>query len=79
MANDFVRISRYTNSARTAKKFKLAEMAEEVICMNKHAIIQKLTDDICTRQHILHAARIVDPSFKETQLRYLMKPYRILN
>ena len=40
--------------------------------MNKHAIIQKLPDGTCTRQQILHAARIVDPSFKETQLRYLM-------
>ncbi|MCK9288414.1 MAG: hypothetical protein M0P29_12720 [Sphaerochaetaceae bacterium] len=40
--------------------------------MNKHAIIRKLLDGTCTRQQILHAARIVEPSFKETQLRYLM-------
>lgn len=40
--------------------------------MNKHAIIRKLPDGTCTRQQILHAARIVEPSFKETQLRYLM-------
>lgn len=40
--------------------------------MNKHAIIRELPDGTCTRQQILHAARIVDPSFKETQLRYLM-------
>lgn len=47
-------------------------MAEEVMCMDKHAIIRKLPDGTCTRQQILHAARIVEPSFKETQLRYLM-------
>ena len=47
-------------------------MAEEVMCMNKHAVIRKLPDGTCTRQQILHAARIVEPSFKETQLRYLM-------
>ncbi len=47
-------------------------MAEEVMCMDKHAIIRKLPEDTCTRQQILHAARIVDPSFKETQLRYLI-------
>jgi hypothetical protein len=47
-------------------------MAEEVMCMNKHAIIRKLPDGTCTRQQILHAARIVEPSFKETQLRNLM-------
>ena len=47
-------------------------MADEVMCMNKHAIIRKLPDGTCTRQQILHAARIVEPSFKETQLRYLM-------
>lgn len=40
--------------------------------MNKHAVIRKLPDGTCTRQQILHAARIVEPSFKETQLRYLM-------
>ena len=40
--------------------------------MDKHAIIRKLPEGTCTRQQILHAARIVDPSFKETQLRYLM-------
>lgn len=47
-------------------------MAEEVMYMNKHAVIRKLPDGTCTRQQILHAARIVEPSFKETQLRYLM-------
>jgi len=47
-------------------------MAEEVMCMNKHAVIRKLPDGMCTRQQILHAARIVEPSFKETQHRYLM-------
>jgi len=40
--------------------------------MNKHAIIRKFPDGTCTRQQILHAARIVEPSFKETQLRNLM-------
>lgn len=40
--------------------------------MDKHAIMQKLPDDICTRQQILHAARIIQPSFKETQLRHLL-------
>ena len=40
--------------------------------MINHAIIQKLPDDIFTRQQILRAARIVEPSFKEKQLRYLM-------
>lgn len=40
--------------------------------MNKHAVIRKLPDGTCTRQQILHAARIVEPSFKETQLRNLM-------
>jgi hypothetical protein len=47
-------------------------MAEEVMCMNKHAVIRNLPDGICSRQQILHAARIVEPSFKETQLRNLM-------
>jgi hypothetical protein len=47
-------------------------MAEGVMCMDKHAIIQKLPNGTCTRQQILHAARKVEPSFKETQLRYLM-------
>jgi hypothetical protein len=47
-------------------------MAEEVMCMNKHAVIRELPDGTCTRQQILHAARIVEPSFKETQLRNLM-------
>ena len=40
--------------------------------MNKHAIIRKLPDGTCTRQQILHAAQLVEPSFKETQLRYLL-------
>ena len=40
--------------------------------MDKHAIIRKLPDGTCTRQQILHVARIIEPSFKETQLRYLM-------
>jgi hypothetical protein len=40
--------------------------------MDKKAILQKLPDGICTRQHILHAAQIVEPSFKETQLRHLL-------
>jgi len=40
--------------------------------MDKHAILQKLPDGTCTRQQILRAARIVEPSFKETQLRYLI-------
>ena len=40
--------------------------------MNKHEIIQKLPNGAFTRQQILYAARIVNPSFKETQLRYLM-------
>ena len=44
--------------------------------MNKHAVIRKLPDGTCTRQQILHAARIVEPSFKETQLRNLMGTLR---
>lgn len=40
--------------------------------MDKHAIIQRLPDGTCTRQQILHAARIIEPSFKETQFRNLM-------
>lgn len=48
-------------------------MAEEVARMNKQAIIQKLPDGICTRQQILHAARIIEPSFKEPQLRHVME------
>ena len=40
--------------------------------MDKRAILQKLPDGICTRQHIVHAARLVEPSFKETQLRQLL-------
>lgn len=47
-------------------------MAEGVICMNKHAVIRKLPDGTSTRQQIIHAAQLVDPSFKETQLRYLL-------
>jgi len=47
-------------------------MAEEVMCMDNHAIIRNLPDGTYTRQQILHAAQIVEPSFKETQLRYLM-------
>ena len=51
-------------------------MVEEGMCMNKHAVIRKLPDGTCTRQQILHAARIVEPSFKETQLRNLMGTLR---
>ena len=40
--------------------------------MNTNAIIEKLPDYACSRQQILHAAQIVEPSFKETQLRHLM-------
>jgi len=40
--------------------------------MNKHLVIRKLPDGTCTRQQILHTARIVEPSFKETQLRNLI-------
>lgn len=40
--------------------------------MKKHAIIRELPDGTFTRQHILQSAQIVEPSFKETQLRYLM-------
>ncbi|MGE4468391.1 hypothetical protein [Sphaerochaeta sp.] len=47
-------------------------LTEELMSMNKHAIIRNLPDGTCTIQQILHAARIVEPSFKETQLRYLM-------
>jgi len=58
--------------AKMAKILKFAEIAEKEVYMINHAIIQKLPDDIFTRQQILRAARIVEPSFKETQLRYLM-------
>ncbi len=44
--------------------------------MNKSAIIRNLPNGTCTRQQILRAARIVEPSFKETQLRYLMGDLR---
>jgi hypothetical protein len=44
--------------------------------MDRNAIIRNLPDGICSRQQILHAARIVEPSFKETQLRYLMGTLR---
>ncbi|WP_320129647.1 DUF6577 family protein [uncultured Sphaerochaeta sp.] len=40
--------------------------------MEKHAVIQKLPDGICSRQQILHAAQAVEPSFQDTQLRYLI-------
>jgi len=40
--------------------------------MNTFTLLHTLPDGICTRQHILHVARIVEPSFKETQLRHLM-------
>ncbi len=55
--------------ARTANIRKSAEMAEEVMCMNKHAILRELPDGKCSRQQILRASRIVEPSFKDTQLR----------
>ena len=58
--------------AKTAKIIEFAEMAEEVMSMNKHAVIRNLPDGTCSRQQILRAARIVEHSFKETQLRYLM-------
>ena len=48
-------------------------MAEEVVCMNKHAVIRNLPDSTCTRQQILHAAQCIEPSFKETQLKNLME------
>ena len=51
-------------------------MAQEVVSMNKHAIIRNLPDGTCTRQQILRAARIIEPSFKETQLRYLIETLR---
>lgn len=35
-------------------------------------LLHTMPDGIYTRQHILHAARKVDPSFKETQLRRLL-------
>ncbi len=41
--------------------------------MNKYAIMQKLADDTFTRQQILYAAQIVEPTFKKTQLRYLLE------
>ena len=47
-------------------------MAEEVMCMDNHAIIRNLPNGTWTRQQILHAAQIVEPSFKETQLRYVI-------
>lgn len=58
--------------AKTAYKQKFAEVAEKALYMDRNAIIRNLPDGICSRQQILHAARIVEPSFKETQLRYLM-------
>lgn len=40
--------------------------------MEKDAIIHTLPKGTCSRQEILYAARTVDSSFKETQLRHLM-------
>ena len=47
-------------------------MAEDVMCMDNHAIIRNLPNGTWTRQQILHTAQIVEPSFKETQLRYVI-------
>ncbi|AEV30205.1 hypothetical protein SpiGrapes_2438 [Sphaerochaeta pleomorpha str. Grapes] len=44
--------------------------------MKKQEIIQKLPDGIFSRQQILHAAQSVEPSFKDTQLRYLIGTLR---
>jgi hypothetical protein len=46
-------------------------LAEEMMSMDKFAIVCNLPDGVCSRQQILLAARSYDPSFKETQLRYL--------
>lgn len=40
--------------------------------MNKEAILKQLSDGPSTRMDILKAAQKIDPSFKETQLRYLL-------
>ncbi len=47
--------------------------------MDTRAILRTLPDGICTRQRILQAARIVEPSFKETQLRHLLGALRNSN
>jgi hypothetical protein len=47
-------------------------MASEVTMMNKEAILNQLTDGTSTRKDILKAAQKIDPTFKETQLRYLL-------
>ena len=70
--SDFQIILSYTERAITAKNWKFAEKADEEISMNKDAIIRNLPNGTCSRQQILYAAQRVEPSFKETQLRYLM-------
>jgi hypothetical protein len=47
-------------------------VAEKEGSMEKNAIIHALPESSFSRQEILDAARTVDPSFKETQLRNLM-------
>ncbi len=58
--------------ARTAKYRKIAEKAEEAEPMRNDAIIHALPEGLFSRQEILDAARTIDASFKETQLRHLM-------
>ena len=70
--SDFYIILSYTERAKTAKNRKFAKKADEEISMNKDEIIRNLPDGTCSRQQILYAAQRVEPSFKETQLRYLM-------
>jgi hypothetical protein len=72
MAGDLTEFISYTDSARTAKYWKIAEKAEEAETIKNDAIIHALPEGLLSRQEILHAARTVDPSFKETQLRHLM-------
>ena len=72
MADDINEFVYYTDSARTAKYRKIAKKAEEAEPMRKDAIIHSLPEGPFSRQEILDAARTIDPSFKETQLRHLM-------
>lgn len=73
MASDLKGSTYYTVKTITAKNRKFADTALEVDPMNKRALLSSMPDDICTRQHILHAARGIDSTFKETQLRHLLE------
>lgn len=60
------------DKAVPAKIWQFAKMALDVTIMNKEAILKQLSDGPSTRMDILKAAQNIDPSFKETQLRYLL-------